>query len=306
MFQNLCVRAVIPAAVAVTGFVVICCLLLYAMIKEDLVKDTVNHSTTLANTLVRSTRYAMLHDDRATLNNLILNVGEQQGVEHVRIFNKKGLIAFSTDQREVGRYVDKNTAGCIQCHEGEKARSSLDAMQHVRSFTNAHGDKVSAVTAMIYNEPACTNGACHVHSSEQQLLGILDVGLDQAPLLATLAALRFKMILFTVMVLCLTLGGIAALLCRTIFLPIRTLTDFAGRAANGEKCVNLPDVCGELEALATHMQRIEHRRQHVETKLQQLLPVVCQARCGDLLDEYTCELNHYETSSCRNGCRFRQ
>src|SRR5512133_3939340 len=139
MLQKLCVRAVIPVATAVTGFVIVCCLLLYSMIKEDLVRDAVIHSTNLTHALAKTTRYAMLRDDRESLENLIDNVGAQQGVEHVRIFSKKGLIAFSTDKREVSRYVDKNTAGCVNCHSGPVPKASLEEMQQARTFTNAHG-----------------------------------------------------------------------------------------------------------------------------------------------------------------------
>lgn len=76
----------------------------------------------------------MLHDDREALSNLIANVGAQEEVEHVRIFNKKGRIAFSSEPREVGRYVDKNAAGCIACHADEVPKQTLEAMQQARTY----------------------------------------------------------------------------------------------------------------------------------------------------------------------------
>ena len=55
----------------------------------------------LADTVIKSTRYAMLHDDRETLSQIINNIGDQNQVEHVRIFNKKGLIMFSHSPAEI-------------------------------------------------------------------------------------------------------------------------------------------------------------------------------------------------------------
>ena len=107
MFRTLSARAIVPVAVAVTGFVVVCCILLYSVMKTDMINDTTTHETNLTDTVIKSARYAMLKSDRETLRNIIANVGDQKGVEHLRIFNKKGLIMFSGDPREVGRFVDK-------------------------------------------------------------------------------------------------------------------------------------------------------------------------------------------------------
>src|SRR5512137_1042625 len=95
MFRTLSARAIVPVAVAVTGFVIICCLLLYSVARTDMINFTIMHETNLTDTVIKSTRYAMLKADRETLRNIIENVGELKGVEHLHIFNKKGLIMFS-------------------------------------------------------------------------------------------------------------------------------------------------------------------------------------------------------------------
>jgi len=80
----------IPVGLAVTGFFVVCCLLLYSAIKSRITSDAVFNATSMADTVLKSTRYAMLKDDRETLAMIIRNIGEQKGVDHVRIFNKRG------------------------------------------------------------------------------------------------------------------------------------------------------------------------------------------------------------------------
>lgn len=267
MLDNLCMRAVIPATVAITGFVIVCSLLLYSVIKDDMKRDAVIHGTDLAHTLVNSTRYAMLHDDREALSHLISNVGGQQGVEHVRIFNKKGVIAFSTNTREVTRYVDKNTAGCNACHAGSKLRENIAEMEQARNFTDANGTPVMGVMAAIRNEAECSNSACHVHSPDHKFLGVLDVELNQVALQNKLAALRWRMFTFTLMVLCLTVGGVAALLARSVFIPLTRLIGFTEQAVGGKIPADLPEVKGELAVLAAHVLLLDQRRRHAEREL---------------------------------------
>src|SRR5574340_196846 len=197
MLKSLTARAVVPVTVAVTGFVVVCCIILYSIMKTDITNYVIKYETNQAQTIVKSTRYAMLHDDRETLRNIIDNIGTQEGVEHVRIFNKKGLIMFSRDHREVNRFVDKKTSGLVECHTGPVPSAALGNMKQARRFVNEHGGEVLAITAPIYNEPECYNAACHVHTAEQKILGTLDIGLDASPLLKNLSIMRGRMIVFS-------------------------------------------------------------------------------------------------------------
>lgn len=256
MFKSICARAIVPVAVTVTGFVVICCLLLYTAIKADMTNDAVQHSSHLADTIVKSTRYAMLKDDRETVSNIVSNIGEQSGVDHVRIFNKKGLVMFSQDPGEVHNYVNKNSPGCFGCHADTVPKATLGDMQKARTFINEQQVEVLAITAPIYNEPACFTATCHVHPAEQMVLGTLDIGLDRTPLGRTLSLLRSRMILFSLMVLILTVGGVSALLGRNVFQPIKTLTDFTDRAADGNLTGNFPEFEGELGRLAENFRKL--------------------------------------------------
>jgi HAMP domain-containing protein len=256
MFKSICARAIVPVALTVTGFVVLCCLLLYTAIKADMTSDAVQHSSHLADTIVKSTRYAMLKDDRETLSNIISNIGELSGVEHVRIFNKKGLVMFSENPGEVHQYVNKNSPGCFGCHAETVPSATLVDMQKARTFMNEEQVEVLAITAPIYNEPACFTASCHVHPAEQVVLGTLDIGLDMTPLERTFALLGSRMIIFSLMVLLLTVGGVAALLGRSVFQPIRKLTDFTDEAADGNLMDSFPEVGGELGKLAENFRKL--------------------------------------------------
>src|ERR1035437_8604295 len=136
MFASLMGKALVPVGLAVTGFMVVCCLILYSVIRDDLHHGEIVHATNLADTILKSTRYAMHKSDRETLATIIRNVGEQRGVNHVRIFNKKGIVAFSATAGEINRQVNKNAEGCIVCHKGAAPVATLGTMQQARTFKN--------------------------------------------------------------------------------------------------------------------------------------------------------------------------
>lgn len=266
MFSSINSRAIVPVACAVTGFVIACCLLLYTFVKDDLVKGEIQHAVDLAETVIKSTRYAMLHDDRETLRNIISNIGEQHMVEHIRIFNKKGLVMFSPDARELNQFIDKSAAGCNECHAGAEPKRSLGTMAQARQFTNLEGGDVLAITAPIYNEPECSNAVCHFHESEQSLLGTLDIGVSQAPLKRTLGQLQNRMIMFSGMVLVLTVGAVCALLYSQVLLPIKQLADFTDGARGDTLGDDFPEVSGEIARLAQAFQRMTNRVRELERR----------------------------------------
>jgi hypothetical protein len=209
MKRSLTARPFVPAALSMTGFVVLCCVLLYAAVKRELVRGAVREEAQLAGIVTDATRYAMLRSDSDALRSIVQNVGSHAGVEHLRIFNKKGRITFSAASGEVGRIVDKREDGCLGCHSGPQPATSLGAMDQARQFVNERGQPVLAITAPIYNAPECIGTSCH--GPEQRVLGTLDIGLSRLPFQRTLATLRWQMILFSALVLVLTVGWTAVL-----------------------------------------------------------------------------------------------
>jgi sensor histidine kinase regulating citrate/malate metabolism len=253
-------RALFPVGVAVTGFVVVCCLMLYSAIRSGVNRDAILNATNMADTILKSTHYAMLKSDRETLSTVIHNIGEQKGVDHVRIFNKKGVINFSARAEELNQQVNKSSEGCNLCHAGPVPLTSLGSMQQARTFTNSGGKSVMAITTPIYNEPDCFNAACHVHLPSQKILGMLDVGLSQETLKSSLALIRTQMVIFALMTLVLTLGGVTALLRRSVFLPIQQLRLYVEKSVTAQGDVpfphHLPD---DLNRIASGCQELVHK-----------------------------------------------
>ena len=63
---------------------------------QDLVEQSADR---VADVIVRSTHYEMLHNDRDALYNIIQELGSEPGIQRIRIFNREGRITYSTDAR---------------------------------------------------------------------------------------------------------------------------------------------------------------------------------------------------------------
>jgi len=261
MLNGIAAKAIVPVTLTVTGFVIVGCLLLHSFIKQDLVANTTRQEVSLADTIVKSTRYAMLKTDREMLQQSLRDIGSQSGVEHVRIFNKKGIVMFSSDPTEISRAVDKKSAGCNGCHSVATPATRLGPMEQARRFTNGQGKEVLAITAPIYNEASCAILDCHPSLTQANILGTLDIGLSTAPLQSALAQLRTRLAVFCLMVLFLTVGGVSALLLRNVLLPVRDLVGYADDLAMGRPAPKSPDGSEEIDALVVSLQRLAARGQ---------------------------------------------
>jgi len=264
MFDRIAGRVLIPVGIVVTGFLVVCFILLYSAIKNVVIKDSIGHANNLAGIVLKSTRYAMLKSDRELNSAIIQNISQQKGVEHVRIFSKTGIVAFSSNRAELNRQVDKKAEGCILCHAKKEPITTLGNMQKARTFKNNAGEEVLAITTPIYNEPECADAACHVHPASQKVLGTLDVGLSQDATLTSLSSIRGQMVLFSLLTLILTTAGVIALLKMIVLVPMQKLQEYTERSESNSHLAHPSNLPYELDKIAQSYYFLKNKLDEVE------------------------------------------
>lgn len=151
----------------------------------------------LSETVKRSTKYGMLLNRRESVHQIIDTIGRQEGIEKVRVFNKEGAIIYSSDKKEVGKFVNKRHEKCYACHAADKPLERLELPDRTRIFTLASGKRNLGVINPIYNEASCSNNSCHAHSPKQKILGVLDITMSLTKVDQEHKALQLQMIGFT-------------------------------------------------------------------------------------------------------------
>jgi two-component system, NtrC family, sensor kinase len=239
-------------ALALLAALVLFSVLLIRHQRNELRAEAVRHVTQLSELLIRSTRYAMLQNQPEYVHRIIQDVARQNNIEKVRVFSKDGVIIDSTYAPELGMKVDRRAEGCFTCHQTDRPVQRLPAGERAREFVTPGGKRMLASMEVIRNEPSCSNAGCHVHSSAQSVLGVLDIvysvdEIDRAMQRSVVAVVALLLGFVVVASLLLSL-----LVHRLIYVPLRDLESGARRVAAGNLDQAIPVRSGdELGQLAS-------------------------------------------------------
>jgi two-component system NtrC family sensor kinase len=220
-------------------------------------RTAIHDADRFSELIQRSTRYSMLHNDRAALGEALNTIGGQPGIHRVRVFSDTGTIRFSTDPREIGTAVNKDAEACFGCHGDTQRPPQSQRPAHSRILTDASGERSVGVIRVVENEPACANSDCHAHPASQRVLGVIDTSLSLASVDAQLASQQTRVVRVTlVTVVVLTLACVA-FIWWVVGKPVRGLMQGTKRVARGDLDYRLEihsqDELGELAASFNEM-----------------------------------------------------
>ena len=178
----------------------------------------------VSDVIGRSTSYYMMRNDRAALRHIVETIGQQPGIERLRIVNSRGRIGFSSDFREIYRSI-------------EMARVPVRDRFDVRSS----GDKrVLNITRPIANSPSCATGACHAHSASEKTLGVLELQLSLADADAALATSSRQFTSYSALAILLTLAATGVFVWHFVGKPVSRLRIGTERLGQGDLGVQIP------------------------------------------------------------------
>lgn len=156
---------------------------------ERYLRNQVRSISHMSDVLSRSMHYSMLLNRREDVYQIITTVGSEPDIEAVRIYNKRGVITFSSKKDELGTIAHFSDKACFGCHsEGETVvNPSADL---TRIFPSAQGYRVLGMITPIRNQRSCSDAECHAHPQTQTVLGVLDVMVPLSDLDASLEELQ--------------------------------------------------------------------------------------------------------------------
>ena len=135
-------------------------------------------SYNISEIIKKSTRYDMLLNRPEDVHSIIKTLRSLKGVEEIRIYNKQGIISYSTNPAEILNKVDLTAEACIGCHNSSVPLQSLTSHDKLRVYKNSENKRVLGLINPIMNEPDCSDAACHAHPQNVNILGVLDVGVS--------------------------------------------------------------------------------------------------------------------------------
>jgi two-component system NtrC family sensor kinase len=238
--------------IALTAVAFLFTVLVVSKSRTELLQQAVSNAAQLSQTIIKSTRFAMLENKPSFVDQIVQDVAAHEDIDKVRILSKNGTIIHSSYAAERGQQVDQEAEACLACHLVEKGRKENRMTGRPRIFSGPDGRRMLGSTAVIRNEPSCWNSGCHVHKKSQSVLGVLDIvyplaRIDQTILASTLATIGLALGFVLAAALL-----VSYLVNRMVYLPLRDLETGAGRLAAGDLENTIPvrskDELGQLAA----------------------------------------------------------
>ncbi len=221
----------------------------------------------LSGAIASSTWHAMLADNRESAYQVMQTIAAKQGIRSVRIFNKEGRVMFSTPPSPE-KVVDKKAEACFLCHASEQPLVRVDTPNRARVVHRPDGTRTLAMVTPIYNEPACSNAACHAHPETQKVLGVLDVGLDMRLVDEQVRRIELRTALFTSLAVVLVGLCAAVFTRRLVTTPLARLADATRHVA--EMQLDRPIAITSSEELAELARLFNVMRRRLATAMDEL------------------------------------
>jgi two-component system NtrC family sensor kinase len=188
----------------------------------------------------RSTRSAMLRNDRQELAVMLPEIGQLPQLQRLRIYDKTGTIRYSSAAGEIGTRVDMTADACDRCHASAQPLRHLDRSDRARVYRQG-GQRIMGMIIPIPNELDCVNAACHVHPADRAVLGVLDVQMSLRSVDEEMAGWIRSFLMSSLFVL-LVVSVLAVLIAwRTIRRPVRNLVQATRAISAGNLEQRVPD-----------------------------------------------------------------
>ena len=208
--------------------------------RREMIEQLTQSTDLLSETVKRSTQEYMLENRRESIRRQIEAIGLEERIERVRVFNKQGTIVFSSVPADVGSTLDKQAESCFACHAQGQPIEKPSVRERARIFQAASGHRVLGVINPIQNQPSCTSAACHAHTPEQTVLGVLDVTVSLQGVDRQIAASRNRIASLAIGAVVVTSLLFWWLSRRLVGRPVEALTAGTRRVAAGDLTTAIP------------------------------------------------------------------
>jgi len=202
--------------------------------RKHLIEGMRRNAIRLSETIEKSIKYDMLTARSDYVQRTIEDIGKQEGIENVRIFDKEGEIIIADSIEEIGDIIDKKAEACYICHSEKEPLKRLSTQERTRIFKSEGGNRVLGVINPIYNEPDCANNACHFHPREQNVLGVMDILISLAPLDEQIGMGRRQILIYFIFSFFFISISISLVIYIFVNTPIHKLMEGTQKIAQGD------------------------------------------------------------------------
>jgi signal transduction histidine kinase len=218
----------------------------YASYQELLLENLQLSATNAGEIIEGSLLYAMLTNDFSTVQQILDNIAQQQGVHGLFLLDKKGQVVLSAGSEALGGKVDLEDATCQVCHDREDVRWNGSLVLADSGDPRAGGIEIFRNVNAIENKEGCQ--ACH--DPQSSITGVLIADFPMASIRAQLATWRRRSVQWSAASVLLVAGIIDLLMSRMIVSRLERFVRIVKRVGTGDLDARVtsenPDEIGQL------------------------------------------------------------
>jgi len=194
MFRHLAQRLVVPLTIIVIVVAAFSGLYTIAGEERQMLRMMSQSADQLSRSITSATWHAMLADRREDAYQVMQTIAQKQGINHIRIINRNGLMTFSTRPEEISHQRDRGLETCAGCHISALPLQKMDLVWRTQILRKPDGSRSLDMVTPISNEPSCSQADCHAHPASVKVLGLLDVRLSLATVDAELETMKMRVL----------------------------------------------------------------------------------------------------------------
>ncbi|MGD0577414.1 MAG: ATP-binding protein [Bryobacteraceae bacterium] len=252
MLRHLAQRLVIPLTVIVVVVAAFSGLYTTAGEERQLLRMMSEGADQLSRSITSATWHAMLADRRQDAYQVMGTIAQKEGIDRIRMFNRNGVLTFSTKPEEIRHQSDRSLDSCSGCHVTSLPLQQMDLAWRTQIFRKPDGRRSLDMLTPIYNEPSCSQSDCHAHPASAKVLGLLEVQLSLAGVDSELATMRMRVLVRAVVEFVLIIIFILIFTRRFVSRPLQRLAEGAQAISQMDldRPIQAADGSVEIERLA--------------------------------------------------------
>jgi len=212
----------------------------YATISQqsDQMMDMVVHNANQTADLIRSSiHYSMEQHRKEDAYRIIEAIGQEPEVVDIRLYNKDGIITYSTNPDEIKKQVDIQADACVICHDVTPPIYAIPYDSRWRIISDDHRppevSRILELTTPIENEITCYDAGCHPHPDDVTILGVIDVMMSLDTVDKNIQDARMQMFIAAVILIIVVSAIFGFVLLVTVRRPVKKLADGTREVAAG-------------------------------------------------------------------------
>jgi two-component system NtrC family sensor kinase len=247
----------------------------------------VSSSVNMCTSLERILRFSMVENRRHEIQSAIRQMAEQNGIQAVALLSHFGDSVYGGSNIPQER-VSAQDIRCSGCHISG-GRPPLERLPSTASFRLLTAPKTAEVSLPIYNDSTCSSAACHAHSPDKHVLGILQMNISYAQIHSMLNKSFVQLMTISLALALMTSLIVLALIRQWVTNPVKHLLDGTRRVADGEIGHIIPVGEAELGGLARSFNKMQEK---LLLSQRQLITAEKLASIGKLAASVAHEINN--------------